>query len=103
MGVVEDTRKIIQDFLAPELRAVSVRLDAVEKQLASLETSMNKQFASIETDMNRQFASLETGFNRQLSSMESNMNRQFQDLRTAFEFDKRLSRIEEELAGKKSA
>jgi hypothetical protein len=92
MGVVEDSRKIIQDFLAPELRAVGVRLDAVEKQLASLETSIN-----------RQFASLESGFNRQLSSLETNMNRQFQDLRTAFEFDKRLSRIEEELAGKKSA
>lgn len=70
MGVVEDGRQIVQDFLAPELRAVGVRLDVIEKQLASLET---------------------------------NMNRQFQELRTAFEFDKRLSRIEAELAGKKSA
>jgi predicted RNase H-like nuclease (RuvC/YqgF family) len=92
MGVVEDSRKIIQDFLAPELRAVGARLEALEKQVTSLETNVN-----------RQFGSLETSFNRQLSSLETNMNRQFQDLRTAFEFDKRLSRIEAELADKKSA
>ena len=33
MSVIEDTRKVMQDFLAPELRAISVRLDALEKQL----------------------------------------------------------------------
>jgi hypothetical protein len=32
MSVIDDTRKVMQDFLAPELRAISVRLDALEKQ-----------------------------------------------------------------------
>jgi hypothetical protein len=31
MGVVEDVRQIIQDFLAPELRAIIARLDAQDK------------------------------------------------------------------------
>jgi hypothetical protein len=30
MSVIEDTRKVMQDFLAPEMRAISVRLDALE-------------------------------------------------------------------------
>jgi hypothetical protein len=30
MSVIEDTRKVMQDFLAPELRAISARLDALE-------------------------------------------------------------------------
>jgi hypothetical protein len=32
MSVIEDTRKAMQDFLAPELRAISTRLDALEKR-----------------------------------------------------------------------
>jgi len=32
MGAIEDTRKVLQDFLAPELRAISARLDALEKR-----------------------------------------------------------------------
>jgi hypothetical protein len=31
MGVIEDVRKVLQDFLAPELRAINARLDAMEK------------------------------------------------------------------------
>jgi predicted nucleic acid-binding Zn-ribbon protein len=37
MSAIEDTRKVMQDFLAPELRAISVRLDALEKRLDSVE------------------------------------------------------------------
>lgn len=32
MGVVEDIRKVMQDFLAPELREITARLDALEKK-----------------------------------------------------------------------
>jgi chorismate mutase len=31
MSVVEDVRKVLQDFLAPELRALTVRMDAADK------------------------------------------------------------------------
>jgi hypothetical protein len=37
MGAIEDTRKVLQDFLAPELRAISVRLDAFEKNVGDNE------------------------------------------------------------------
>jgi hypothetical protein len=33
MSVIEDTRKLIQDFLAPELRSISARLDAFEQRV----------------------------------------------------------------------
>ena len=32
MGAVEDTRKIVQDFLAPELRTVSTRIEALQEE-----------------------------------------------------------------------
>ncbi len=31
MGAVEDTRKLAQDFLAPELREVKARIEAFEE------------------------------------------------------------------------
>ena len=31
MGAIEDTRRVPQDFLAPELRAFAARLDSLEK------------------------------------------------------------------------
>jgi tetrahydromethanopterin S-methyltransferase subunit G len=33
MGATEDTRKVLQDFLAPELREIRTRLDALEKRM----------------------------------------------------------------------
>lgn len=33
MSVIEDTRKLIQDFLAPKLRELSARLEAVEERM----------------------------------------------------------------------
>ena len=33
MGAIEDTRKIMPDFLAPELRSISARLDTLEKRI----------------------------------------------------------------------
>ena len=32
MSVVEDIRKVMQDFLAPELREITARLGALEKK-----------------------------------------------------------------------
>jgi hypothetical protein len=39
--VIEDTRKLLQDFLAPELRELSGRVDALEER-------MNARFDSAE-------------------------------------------------------
>jgi hypothetical protein len=33
MSVIEDTRKLLQDFLAPELRELTARVDALEKRM----------------------------------------------------------------------
>jgi outer membrane murein-binding lipoprotein Lpp len=33
MSVIEDTRKLLQDFLAPELRELSARVDALEERM----------------------------------------------------------------------
>ena len=43
MSVSEDTRKVLQNSLAPELRAISVRLGALEKQVIVHERRAEKR------------------------------------------------------------
>ncbi len=40
--MIEDNRKIMQDFLAPELRAISARLDSLEKRPDGLDKRLDK-------------------------------------------------------------
>ena len=41
MSVIEDSRKVLQDFLAPELRAIAVRLEALEKQIDGVDRKID--------------------------------------------------------------
>ena len=52
MGTIEDLRKVLQDFLAPELRGISERLESLEKR-------MEERFAAAEKLTNLRFESLE--------------------------------------------
>jgi len=47
MSVIEDTRKVLQDFVAPELRAISVRLDALEKTVGDNERRAEKRHEDV--------------------------------------------------------
>ena len=42
MGAVEDTRKILQDSLAPELREIKVRLDLLEKRVGGIDRKIDR-------------------------------------------------------------
>jgi tetrahydromethanopterin S-methyltransferase subunit G len=54
MSAVDDVPNLLQDFLAPELRAIAVRLDA-------LETRMNDRFAQLD----QRFTTIEQRFTQQ--------------------------------------
>ena len=53
MGLIEEGRQLIQDFVTPEIRSLDARLTAVEKRLESLETQVDKRFDSLESKMER--------------------------------------------------
>ncbi len=58
MGVVEDIRKVIQDLVAPDLKAINARLDGIE-------STMNAEFDALNTKM-------DTKFELVVSKMEAN-------------------------------
>ena len=50
MSVIEDVRQIVQDFLAPELRAITVQMESLNKRMDGLESTMNIQFSAAKTE-----------------------------------------------------
>ena len=88
MGVVDETRQIVQDFLAPELRAVAVRLEALEKtveanecrlksgiRLWTAEAQMDKRFQTAEAQMDKRFQITESHFEKRFQSLQGEMEK----------------------------
>lgn len=92
MSVVEDVRQVTQDFLAPELRSISARLDAIEKTTQARHEELLARIAASEARIEGRIAVQEERSIR----MENSLSNQISDLKSAFEFDKRLSRLEAE-------
>ena len=46
--MIEDSRQLTEDFLAPELREISARVDALEKGMNSFEKKMDARFIAAE-------------------------------------------------------
>jgi hypothetical protein len=80
MGVIEDTRQLVQDFLAPELREIRGVLTGIEKRL----DSQDKRLDSME-EVNR-------------ARFESIVQR-LETIQQSFAFDKRISTLEEDKRG----
>jgi DNA anti-recombination protein RmuC len=72
MSTVDDLRKVLQDFLAPELRTITAQLDSMEKITSA-------KFEAIETKMDARFDSLSS---------------QVQEIKNLMEIEKRLTRLE---------
>jgi hypothetical protein len=51
MSVIEDSRKVLQAFIAPELRAIEVRLSVIEKRF----DEVDKRFSSADKTEQERF------------------------------------------------
>jgi tetrahydromethanopterin S-methyltransferase subunit G len=71
MGLIEEGRQLIQDFVAPEIRALEVRIDTVEKKIESLEAKMEKRFDAVE----RRFDGLDAKMERNQTQIMDTLHR----------------------------
>ncbi len=53
MGFIEEGRQLFQDFVAPEIRAIEARLDAIEKQVQALDSKYDKRADQLEAKIDR--------------------------------------------------
>jgi hypothetical protein len=49
MSAIDDTRKVLQDFLAPELRELKARIEALEVRMSDRFSNVDKRFGHAES------------------------------------------------------
>jgi hypothetical protein len=83
MSVIEDTRKLLQDFLTPELRELAARVEALEER-------MHARFGTLEKRMDARFdVSDRLASERHAQTMQA-----ITRLADVYELRERVSRIE---------
>lgn len=78
MSVIEDSRKDLQDFIAPELRAIEARLTAVEKRLDGLQARTDKRFDAVDKRFDEMQARTDKGFDDMQKHMDQRFVRSWQ-------------------------
>ena len=86
MSTVEDVRKAIQDFLAPELRTISARLEAIDQRFDSFTREMNARFEAVDAKLGAVDAKID-GVHRELSAKIDAISQQL-------DLERRLARLE---------
>jgi flagellar capping protein FliD len=82
MGVVEETRQVVQDFLAPELREMRGVLSSIDKRLESMDKRLDSQDKRL--DLHEE--AVRARFDNIIQRLET--------MQQSFAFDKRLSDLE---------
>lgn len=89
MSVVEDVRQALQDFLAPELRAITARIDALEKVMSARFDLVDQKFASVDVKfeaVNAKFDSVDVKF--------ESIHKEIQALGKSLDIERRLAVLE---------
>lgn len=99
MSVIYDTRKVLQDVIAPDLKAINVRLDAVERvmnlrfeQVDARFEQVDKRFEHFEKRMDERFAATDKRMDERFALLDKQLSQS--EKVTAAKFDLLLARIE---------
>jgi uncharacterized protein YqgV (UPF0045/DUF77 family) len=93
-GMIDDTRKLFQDLIAPEFKAL-------QEQVKALETSTGTGFTSVEKSMHARFSALETVISAnkdvvlaQIRSLEGKVDSNHASVLNTLNIEKRLEQLE---------
>ena len=75
MSTVEDLRTVLQDFLAPELRTITARLDGIDQRFDALRSELGARLETMDTKL-------------------IGLGVQLQDIKSSLELDRRLTKLE---------
>lgn len=96
---VEDVRQVLQDFLAPELREIRTRLDAMDRRLDIVESANDVRYHAL----TQRVESVSQSLSQRLDSIENANGVRYQaivqrleQIQQSFAFDKRISTLEAE-------
>ncbi len=93
MSTIEDIRQVLQDFTAPELRAISARIDSIEQRFDSRLEAIEGRFTAIDQRFEYLTATLNAQFDSTNTRIES-LGKDISQVRELLDFDRRLTRLE---------
>lgn len=88
MGVVEDVRSALQDFVAPELHELRARIDALEEQQKQFRADVDKRFDRVD----KRLDTLED----KLSDMRDEILTEIRRTATIYDLTVRVAKLEAE-------
>ena len=101
MSVVEDVRQVVQDFLAPELRALLTRMDALEKVMEARFETVDAKLAALDQKFDLKFATADQKFDLKFAGAEQKsdsnfniLNAKLDSLSDSLAIDRRLAKLE---------
>ena len=71
MSAINEIRTVMQDFLAPELQELNVRIEAVERQVQELKGSTERQFQELKGSTERRFEEVNGAIGELRGSMQA--------------------------------
>ena len=105
MSVVEDVRKVLQDSLGPELRALTARLDAADKvaeaRYQELKSYVESRYQELKSSADARYEEMKTNAEVRHQEIKANAEARHQEIMTrleslqnSLELDKRVERLE---------
>lgn len=96
MGAIEDMRKVLQDFLAPELRALHERLGGLDKRMDGLDKRIDEFRTDLKADIAELRGEMRGELRAQAEGFRSDMKGSVSYIVSQLQLDARLGKLEEE-------
>ena len=90
MSVYDDVKKGIQDFLAPDIKEIKGELKAINVRLDAMEKNTDTRFNAMGKNTDTRFQAIE----EKLTSRFNGIDQRFDDLIERLELDRRIEKLE---------
>ena len=105
MGAIDDIRKLLQDLVTPDLKALSVRVEALEKRVdsgfADLKQTISdvrQTIADVDSRAERRHTSGFSDLKQTIADVDARAERRHTALLVALHLEERVKRLEERAA-----
>ncbi|HEY5177534.1 MAG TPA: hypothetical protein VII95_18405 [Terriglobales bacterium] len=98
MGTIDDTRKLLQDLVTPDLKALSVRVEALEKRVDSGFADLKQAIGDVDVRAERRHTSGFADLKQAIGDVDVRAERRHTSLLVALHLEERVKRLEERAA-----
>ncbi len=95
MSTVDDIRKLLQDMISPDLKALETRITALEREMDLRFKEVDGRFKNLEEKMDLRFRHLEEKIDLKFDLVQANMATNQQSILQALDMARRIERLEE--------